>query len=103
MKIQFERTGGFAGMKLAIDLDLESLPVDDASIIQKLIEAADLFHLELPPENQVMRDGFQYHLSIETEDNQCSFLMDDTALTDKLRPLVNELTLLARTNRRPAQ
>ncbi|MCX6081059.1 MAG: hypothetical protein NTW32_16135 [Chloroflexi bacterium] len=99
MKIQFERTGGFMGLRLAVDLDLDDLPPDDAETLRKLVEAADIFHLTQQPETHAMRDGFQYSINVDYDHEQHSTLVTDSTLSETLRPLVNELVLRARSNR----
>jgi len=36
MRIQFERTGGFAGMRVATTIDMESLSADEARELREM-------------------------------------------------------------------
>jgi len=99
MKINFERTGGFAGMKLAVNLDLDSLPPADAAALQKLIADADLFSIPDPETQSSVRDGFQYTITALRESQQRVLRVSDGSIPSQLLPLLNELSLRARTNR----
>ena len=87
-------------MRLALSLDLDQLPVEDAEKLQKLVEPVELSHTIQPSGNQNLRDGFQYSITIETESLQSSFEVDDGSLSEQMRLLVNELVLRARSTRR---
>jgi hypothetical protein len=99
MKIYFERTGGFAGLRLAVNLDLDYLPTEDAGTLQKLVEEADLFHLPEPVAGPGVVDGFQYAITVERKGEQRTFQVGDDVLPAGLRPLINDLTLRARSHR----
>ena len=45
-RIKFERTGGFAGMRIATDLKLDDLPDEQANSIRELLN--DMDFAELP-------------------------------------------------------
>ena len=99
MKINFERTGGFAGMKLAINLDLDNLSSEDAAGLQKLIADADLFNIPDPEAQTATRDGFQYTISVERSNEQRTLRVSDGSIPGGLLPLVTDLSLRARSNR----
>ena len=65
MKISFERTGGFAGMRMAIIVDVDSLPDSDAATLRKLVADADFFNLSEIRAGQAIPDGFQYVITID--------------------------------------
>jgi hypothetical protein len=100
MKISFERTGGFAGMRLAINLDVDSLPASDAAILRKLVADADFFNLAETPAGNAVPDGFQYALMVEGDGKQRTIQVAEMSIPDKLRPLLNDLSLRARSQRR---
>jgi hypothetical protein len=43
MQIHFERSGGFAGLRLAMALDEQSLTPQEARKLKELIEAVDFY------------------------------------------------------------
>lgn len=100
MKIFFERSGGFAGLIMEANLDLDKMPADDAASLHKLIDAADVFHLDEPVETPGYADGFHYSLRIEKDNDQRSFEFTEGYIPAELIPLVNELSSRAHYQRR---
>jgi hypothetical protein len=100
MKISFERTGGFAGMRMSITVNLDSLPDPDAASLRKLVTDADFFNLTEIHAEQAIQDGFQYAITVEGDSQQRTIQMTDAAIPDKLRPLLENLSLRARSQRR---
>lgn len=100
MKISFERTGGFAGMSVAITVEVDSLPEPDAAALRKLVKDADFFNLVETRPGRAISDGFQYTITVEGDDQQRSLQVTDTSVPDKLRPLLDYLSLRARSQRR---
>src|SRR2546425_7633629 len=45
MQVHFERSGGFAGLRISHDVDSANLPPEEASELSKLIETAHFFEL----------------------------------------------------------
>lgn len=100
MKISFERTGGFTGIPVTINVDLDSLPADEASTLRKLVADSDFFELTESRLGKQVPDGFQYAITVEGDGHQSRTIQaTDTTMPSKLRPLVNELTSLARTRK----
>lgn len=95
--IQFERTGGFMGRKVALTFDLDSLPPDQAVTLRGLLDNADFFSLtENPPAAPPVPDEFTYTLTVTTRTVTHTVHTSDTAMTDALHALVEELTRRAR-------
>ncbi len=97
MKIQFERTGGFAGMRVETTIDTQSLPSQEASELQEMVDAAGFF--DLPATIAAPTPGadqFQYKVTIEAGGRQHTIETGDAALPDALWPLLRRLTALAR-------
>ena len=100
MRIDFERTGGFAGMRLAASFDTNTLPADQAGTLQRLITEAHFFDLpaRLPAPPQAA-DQFQYHVTIEAEGKRHTVDVGEGAASPALQALLQQLTLLARSAR----
>jgi hypothetical protein len=97
MKINFERSGGFAGMLLTANLDTEKMPSDEAQQLQDLIAAAQFFDLPAKPEGASSgADHFQYRITIETDTQMHTVETTDAAAPETLRPLLRRLSVLAR-------
>ena len=97
MKISYRRTGGFAGMILSYDIDVDKLPPEEANELEMLVSEADFFTLpaEISAET-AGTDQFQYLLTIKTKQVQHTVEVGDAAMPEKLWPLVNKIRILAR-------
>jgi hypothetical protein len=100
MKINFERTGGFMGMKLALSLDLDEMPDEEATSLKEMLIAVGLFQPSNSPVSQNKSDGFQYDLTVEQNGVMRSVHTRDGDLTEDLQSLINDLTMRARSQRR---
>jgi hypothetical protein len=98
MRIIFERSGGFMGRRVSLDLDLADLPPDQAAALKLLVEETDFFNLtELPPKSPIP-DGFMYSITVETKTTQRTIQAGDGNFPETLRPLLDDL--LTRTRAR---
>lgn len=96
-RIKFERTGGFAGIRFAADFELDDLPKDQAHQILELLDEMDFD--ELPEQilgNQQVADGFNYSITVVTEKRQQTVNTSDTAAPQKMEPLLELLTKIAK-------
>jgi hypothetical protein len=92
-RIKFERTGGFAGIRLAAEFDLNDLPQDQADQLKNLIN--NLQFDQLPAtlqKGQAIPDGFTYSITV----NQHSVTTTDGSIPEKMQPLLDTLTQVAR-------
>ena len=94
-KIAFERSGGFLGQNIDLNLDLDTLPASEALNLIHLVQQADFFTL---PEDSVATtsaDEFVYTLTVESGSSQHCVRTSDTSAPEALRPLLNVLSTLA--------
>jgi len=101
LQVHFERTGGFAGMRLAATIDAASLSPEEARQLRELVDAAGFF--ELPAEiGGATRgaDRFLYTLTVEVEGQQHTVRTSDAAAPAALRSLIDWLTNSVRQARR---
>ena len=97
MKISYRRTGGFAGMILSYNIDVDDLPPEEADELGRLISAADFFKLPFEIRSETPgADQFEYTLTIETDEVQHTVKFGDAAMPENLWPLVNKIRLLSR-------
>jgi hypothetical protein len=99
MKISFKRSGGFAGMRLSFTIDTLSLTGGEGQILEDLVEKTGFFDMPptLPsPPGSV--DRFQYQIVVETSSKHHAIDVGEAALPDSLRPLIDQLTRLARSS-----
>jgi hypothetical protein len=97
MRVQFERSGGFAGMRQATTVDTETLPPEEGRQLQALVEAAGFF--QLPGEITGSPGGFDrffYTLTVETEGKRHTVRTGEAAAPASLRTLIDWLTKAAR-------
>ncbi|MFQ5916035.1 MAG: protealysin inhibitor emfourin [Nitrospinota bacterium] len=101
LRVQWERTGGFAGMRMAATIDSEALSQEEARRLRELVEAAGFF--ELPEEIAGPAEGadrFLYTLTVEMEGRRHTVRTSEAAAPPGLRSLIRWLTNAARKGRR---
>jgi hypothetical protein len=101
MKIQFDRFGGALGIPRKVEVDTEQMSADEAAEIHGLVEASEFFGLpaSLTQEGQAP-DRFSYQIMIEDGAKQHAVNTDELGAPDTLRPLIERLENLLRTQRR---
>ena len=94
--ITFERTGGVVGNDLHLDLDLDTLPEDEAQHLLKLIEEADFFRIPEHPASTVQftPDEFKYTITVDTGDTTHTVHTSDSTIPKNVLPLAKELTMM---------
>ena len=100
MRIQLERTGGVAGVRMAATIDSESLPEEEARQLGEVVDGAGFF--DLPTEiagSAPGADRFLYTLTVETEGRRHTVHAGETAASPELRSLSQWLTNSIRTAR----
>ena len=98
MRIDFERTGGFAGVQFRHSVDSDTLPNTEKQALDHMLQAAGFFNLPSTIKATARGpDRFQYKLSVVTPDQQHSVTIDENAVPDGLKPLLAWLTGRART------
>ncbi|MFB2876752.1 protealysin inhibitor emfourin [Floridanema aerugineum] len=92
MRVIFERSGGFAGIRITKTIDIDTLPESERNQLQLLIEAANFFKL---PENitsaNPQPDRFHYQITVEKSQRQHRVIVSEQAVPDTLRPLLEWL------------
>ena len=100
-RIKFERTGGFAGMRIARDLKLDDLSDEQAHSLLGLLD--DLDFEELPEQmtgTESMPDQFTYTITVETERGEHTVVAGDASAPEKMQELLQLLNRLARTRKK---
>ena len=97
MKITFERSGGFAGTLMTTKVDTETLPTPEGGHLRQLMQAANFFHLpaKIAPSHP-QPDLFQYKVTAEDNGQHHTVQVSESAIPNQLRPLLNWLTEIAR-------
>ena len=89
------------GLKSSLAVDLADQPLDQAETLRRLLDEAHFFTLTENPASQPTPDGFQYTITVETETNKHTIHTSDTSAPEELRPLLQELSQMARLQRKP--
>ena len=97
MRISFERTGGFAGMKLKATVDSNLLSPAEANRLQKLVHKSRFYDLpfELKARSQGT-DRFHYTLTIESDQGTHTVEASEEAIPADMRPLLDWLIRFCR-------
>ncbi len=100
MRIDYERSGGFAGMRLAAKIDTATLPAEQASALQSAVDAAHFFDLpaKIPAPPQAA-DQFKYIVTIEAGGKRKTVDVGEGSASPALQALLQQLTVLARSAR----
>jgi hypothetical protein len=98
MRIIFERSGGFMGRSVSLNLDLDELPPDQAATLKRLVDESDFFNLTEPPPKKPAADGFAYSLTVNDGKSERTFQLSETNVPNALQPLFENL--VARTRKR---
>jgi hypothetical protein len=99
-RIKYERTGGFAGMRIAKDLKFEDLPEEQADSIISLLDDLDFGELPEQMLKGSMPDQFTYVITIETDDWEHTVVTGDASAPEKMQELLHLLDRLARTRKK---
>lgn len=100
--VDFTRTGGFAGITRTFNLSSNSLTESDGQELTRLIRNARFFDLpaEIRSTDQAA-DRFQYRITISTDEGIHSVLVDEGAIPEQLRPLVDWLKIASMKSNNP--
>ncbi len=98
IRIEFRRSGGFAGIPLVAAIDTGQLTDEHSTEVQRLLAAEEVAQ---PPDQTMSRGGagadrFQYALSLSDGQRHRDFAWDDGQVPSPIRPLLERLTRLSR-------
>ncbi|MCK6585146.1 MAG: hypothetical protein L6Q49_18770, partial [Anaerolineales bacterium] len=80
-KIRFERSGGFAGIRLATEIEAEALPEDQKKEIAELLDDMDFEELPAKLANRMpLPDEFVYSIVVEFGDQKYEVMAGESAL-----------------------
>lgn len=98
MRVYFERSGGFAGIRTTVEIDTDTLSDDEADILRQQVSQADIGTLPKPGATPTRgADRFQYVVKVETDDgNVQTARARDGAIPPALQPLLDFLQKKAR-------
>jgi hypothetical protein len=101
MHIEFVRSGGFAGLRLAASIDSQQLTPEQASNLGKLIADAGFFDLpEQITSPKPAPDRYMYQIIVSSAQQTHSINVSEAVVPDRLRPLLDFLTTLASSSKK---
>jgi hypothetical protein len=99
-RIKFERTGGFAGMRIARDLKLDELPEEQANTLVELLDEMDFGELPEQMLDESGPDQFTYVITVETKKWEHTVVTGDASAPEKMQELLQVLSRLIRTRKK---
>jgi len=93
MKIYFERTGGFAGIRASASVDTDTLPQDESAQLHNMCNNMNFFKMpsRYTPKNGAA-DLFHYKITIESKDGKHTVETTDVSMTPELEIFINFLS-----------
>lgn len=95
LRIEFQRSGGFAGLTMRTEVDTSELPPEDAEVFERLVDRLEGSGVgDSPPPGKP--DRFQYELTVTRGKESRRFRLAEQDLTPEARELVSLLVERAR-------
>lgn len=94
--INYRRTGGSALSQMSLDLDLNSLSASAARRLERLLEESNFFEIPLLTDLHAGPDEHEYTITVVAGNDLHTVHATDASMPRSLRPLIEELTDLAR-------
>lgn len=100
-QINFERTGGFTGIRLAADIELNELPEDQKHEILELLDDMDFDELSEKTSGATpMPDGFVYSVSVISKEHEYQVTVGESAISNEMQQLIEILEDIAKSKAR---
>lgn len=93
MKIHFERTGGFAGLRTSVVLDTDTMSQNESEQLHDMCNNVNFFNLPSKSEqNSHAADLFRYKITIESKNGNHTVETTDLSMTPGFANFVNFLS-----------
>jgi hypothetical protein len=97
MRIVFERTGGFAAVRLCRTIDSRELQPGEVKHLDDLLKKSRFFELPARLESPAPAiDRFHYKVTVESKEGMRTIEASEASIPADLRPLIDYLTSLSR-------
>lgn len=93
--INFKRTGG-SEREMTMDFDLGSIPESSANRLQNLLTQSNFFDIPTVNDLRTVPDEHAYTITVVAGNSLHTVHVSDTSMPRSLRPLIEELTELAK-------
>ena len=95
-RIKFERTGGFAGIRIAADIDMNELPDEQKHKILELLDDMDFEDLPKKIQDKMpVPDEFVYSVVVISNKKEYEVLAGESAMSENMQPLLEILESMA--------
>jgi hypothetical protein len=94
--INFKRTGGSIGKELTMDFDLNNMPADEARRLHNLLNESRFFEVPVVNDLRASPDEYEYVITVVAGNSIHTVHVSDTSMPQSLRPLVEDLTEIAK-------
>ncbi|HJW19534.1 MAG TPA: protealysin inhibitor emfourin [Candidatus Nitrosotalea sp.] len=92
MKIHFERTGGFAGLRTSISLDTDKMSQSESEQLSSMCANVNFSNLPKSEPKSGAADIFHYKITVESKDGKKTIETSDLSITPGFENLVNFLS-----------
>ena len=99
-RIKFERTGGFAGMRIAKEIKLDDLSEEQSHTLSELLDDMDFDELPEQMISEAGPDRFTYVITVETQKWEHTVVTSDSSAPEKMQELLQLLNRLIRTQKK---
>lgn len=92
MKIQFQQSGGFAGLSRGCQIDTQFLSSDEVTQLQSLVKQSGILQFQSQSTPNAA-DLFNYEIFIETDGNTYRISGDENTWPQSAKPLLEYLLI----------
>jgi hypothetical protein len=96
MYLSFERSGGITGIPIRVTFDTSFLSSEEVSHLSQLVESSRFFELPAVLSASAQPDRFRYKIAVREGDRQHGVMVDEAAVSETLKPLLEWLLKRAR-------
>jgi hypothetical protein len=90
MKIEFRQSGGYGGLRMGCDIDINSLKIAESNQLESLIKNSDILRSNSSLSKN-SADLITYEIKIETKEGIYQVKFDDLTLPESIIPLLDYL------------
>jgi emfourin len=94
--INFKRSGGSAGSELTMDFDLNNMPASEAQRLHNLLNESKFFEVPVVSDLGSSPEEYEYVITVVAGNSIHTIHVSDTSMPHSLRPLVEDLTEIAK-------
>ena len=94
--INFKRTGGGLDKDLAMDFDLNNMRADESRRLHNLLNESRFFEVPVVNDLRTGPDEYEYTITVIAGNSIHTIHVSDTSMPQAVRPLVEDLTEIAK-------